>query len=93
MRGNGQQTSPGMSSAPKDEQKQPVVLGRQDERQGARASELVTELLHDRSVNCRRSVEERNSTLFGKSANREDGRLVSPKHQIIRVLGPVSFIE
>ena len=32
-------------------------------------------------------------TLFSNPADWEDGRLVSPKHQLIRVLGPVSFIE
>ena len=45
------------------------MQGRQGERQGARAGELVTELLHDRSMNCRRGVEARNSTLFGKPAD------------------------
>ena len=32
-------------------------------------------------------------TLFGKPADREDGRIVSQKDHLIRVWMPVSFIE
>ena len=32
-------------------------------------------------------------TLFGKLADGEDGRLMSPKHHLLRVWMPVSFRE
>ena len=44
---------------------------------------------HDR----RRGVEARNMTLFGKPADREDGRLKSRNNHLIGVWMPVSFIE
>ena len=47
---------------------------------------------HNRPMNWRQGVEARNTTLFGKLADREDGGLVSPKNHLIRVWMPVSFI-
>ena len=38
-------------------------------------------------------LRQRNTILFGKPADREDGRLVSLKNHLIRVWMPVSFIE
>ena len=47
---------------------------------------------HDRPMNRRRGVEARKTTLFGKPADREDGRLGSPRNHLIGVWMPVSFI-
>ena len=49
-------------------------------------------LLHDRPINPRRGVEARNMTLFGKPADREDGRVKSQNNHLIGVWMPVSFI-
>ena len=46
----------------------------------------------DRSVNLRGGVEARNTTLFGKSADREDGRLASQNNHLVGVWMPVSFM-
>ena len=49
-------------------------------------------LPHNRPINQRR-VEARNTILFGKLADQEDGRLVTPKNHLIGVWMPVSFID
>ena len=46
----------------------------------------------DRSVNLRGGVEARNTTLFGKSADQEDGRLASQNNHLVGVWMPVSFM-
>ena len=48
--------------------------------------------LRDRPMNQRRGAEARKTTLFGKPADWEDGRLVSPKNHLLWVWMPVSFI-
>ena len=50
-------------------------------------------LLHDRPINWRWGVEARNTTLFGKLADWEDGKLVSLKNHLIGVWMPVSFTD
>ena len=47
---------------------------------------------HDRPINRRRDVESRNTSLFGKPADGEDGRLKSQNNYVIGVWMPVSFI-
>ena len=49
--------------------------------------------LHDRSMNRTRGADARKTTLSGKPADREDGRLESPKNHLIGVWMPVSFME
>ena len=43
-------------------------------------------------MNQRRGVETRNTTLFGKPTDQEDGRLGSPINHLLMVCMPVSFI-
>ena len=47
---------------------------------------------YNRPINQRGGVEARNTTLFGKLADQEDGRLKSRDNQLIGVWMPVSFI-
>ena len=49
--------------------------------------------LHDRPINRRQVLRQGIATLFRKLADREDGRLMSPKNHLIGVWMPVSFIE
>ena len=44
-------------------------------------------------LNQRRDVDVRNTSLFGKPANREDGRIMSQKDHLIRVWMPDSFTD
>ena len=48
---------------------------------------------YSRPMNRRRGAEARNTTLFGKPADREDGRLVSLKNHLMGVWMPVSLTE
>ena len=47
---------------------------------------------HNRPVNQRRGVEARNTSLFRKPEDREEGRLKSQNNHLIGVWMPVSFI-
>ena len=54
---------------------------------------LPTSKLYNRPVYPRRGVEVRNVTLFGKTTDQEDGRLMSQNNHLIQVWMPGSFIE
>ena len=49
--------------------------------------------LHDRPISWMQTVETRKTTLFGKLADREDGRLKSQNNRLIQVWTPGSFME
>ena len=49
--------------------------------------------LHDRPVSRTQNVDTKNTTLFGKLADREDGRLMSQNNRLLQVWKPDSFME
>ena len=50
-------------------------------------------LPRSRPMNPRGGVEARNTTLFGKPADREDGRLVSQNNHLVEVWMPAYFMD
>ena len=48
---------------------------------------------HDRPMNRRQGIEARSLPLFGKLADREDGRLMSQNNHLVSFWTPGSFIE
>ena len=48
---------------------------------------------HEASESEGQRIEERNTTLFGKPDDREDGRLMSQNNHLVGVWMPGSFIE